>query len=57
MWLDEVLSNGGEYCRNCSTDDVLVFRALIGREIDACGECGDAAFDVYERDDELRMAE
>lgn len=47
-WLTEVLNDGGEHCRNCSTGDYPIFRALNGREIEKCPSCRDEAFDAYD---------
>jgi RNA polymerase subunit RPABC4/transcription elongation factor Spt4 len=47
-WLTEVLNEGGEHCRNCSTSDAPIWRVLNGREIEKCPNCGDKAFDVYD---------
>lgn len=47
-WLTEVLNEGGEYCRNCSTSDAPIWRTLNGREIEQCPNCGDEAFDAYD---------
>ncbi len=47
-WLSTVVDEGGENCRNCSTTDFPVWRKLEGREIEACPNCGDYAYDVYD---------
>jgi len=47
-WLTEVVNDGGEFCRNCSTPECPVWRQLYGREIEQCSECEDGAFDVYD---------
>ena len=45
-WLTEVVNDGGEFCRNCSTPECPVWRQLYGRELEQCPECEDAKLDV-----------
>lgn len=47
-WLNSVLNEGGELCRNCSTSEFPIWRVLYGREIETCANCGDEAYDVYD---------
>lgn len=51
-WLNDVVNNGGEHCRNCSVPEFPVWRVLDGREIEKCPNCGDEAFDVYDFDED-----
>ena len=52
QWLSEVINDGGEYCRNCSTPDYPIWRQLYGRELEQCSECGDGGFDIYDFDED-----
>lgn len=52
QWLNNVVNDGGEHCRNCSTSDSPIWRVLNGREIERCPNCGDGAFDVYDFDED-----
>lgn len=52
QWLNDVVNEGGEHCRNCSTDESPIWRVLKGREIERCPNCGDEAFDVYDFDED-----
>lgn len=52
QWLNTVLNENGEYCRNCSTPDFPIWRALHGREVEKCKDCGDEAYDVYDYDED-----
>ena len=47
-WLTDVVNEGGEHCRNCSTPESPIWRVLHGRELERCPNCGDEAFDVYD---------
>jgi hypothetical protein len=52
QWLNGVVDDGGEFCRNCSTPECPAWRQLYGRELERCSECGDEAFDVYDFDED-----
>lgn len=52
QWLNQVINEGGEQCRNCSTPDFPMFRTLYGREIERCPNCGDEAYDAYDFDED-----
>jgi len=41
-WQNEVIMDGGLICPNCKQ-----WRLLADREIEACEECKDEAFDIY----------
>ena len=43
-WLKQVIDERGADCPNCDNS----WRALNGREIETCPNCGDEAFDIYE---------
>ena len=53
-WLNNVVSEGGEWCRNCSgiASAARCWRVLHGRELEECSNCGDEAFDVYDFDED-----
>lgn len=50
-WLNRVVDDGGEFCRNCSTDEPI-WRQLYGREMERCYNCDDGAYDVYDFDED-----
>lgn len=43
-----MVNESGEHCRNCSTPELPIWRALHGREIEKCPNCEDEAYDVYD---------
>lgn len=49
QWLNGVVNEGGEWCRNCDVDH-RVWRVLRGREIEKCVNCGDEVYDAYDFD-------
>jgi hypothetical protein len=51
QWLNDVINEGGEWCRNCDVDH-RIWRVLHGREIETCANCGDGAYDVYDFDED-----
>lgn len=52
QWLNNVVNEGGEHCRNCSIPELPVWRVLNGREIERCSKCGDEAYDAYDFDED-----
>lgn len=52
QWLNDIVNEGGENCRNCSLPESPSWRALHGREIEKCPNCDDYPFDVYDWDDD-----
>lgn len=52
QWLNGVINEGGEWCRNCSMPESPIWRALHGREIEECPNCEDGAYDAYDFDED-----
>lgn len=52
QWLNNVVTEGGTWCRTCSVPEQEIRRVLRGREIERCVNCGDEAYDAYDFDED-----